>query len=50
MLFFDRPGFGWSARGPGNNASPSAQADTIAALMDHLGITRRSSSAIPSAA
>ncbi|TJV60667.1 MAG: alpha/beta hydrolase, partial [Mesorhizobium sp.] len=38
MLFFDRPGAGWSARGPGNNETPSAQASTIAALMDHLGI------------
>ncbi|QPC90454.1 alpha/beta fold hydrolase [Mesorhizobium sp. INR15] len=38
MLFFDRPGFGWSGRGPGNNENPSAQANTIAALMDHLGI------------
>ncbi len=38
MLFFDRPGFGWSGRGPGNNESPSAQANTIAKLMDRLGI------------
>lgn len=38
MLFFDRPGFGWSGRGPGNNENPSAQANTIAALMDRLGI------------
>ncbi|RWO37158.1 MAG: alpha/beta hydrolase [Mesorhizobium sp.] len=40
MLFFDRPGAGWSARGPGNNETPSAQASTIAALMDHLGIRK----------
>ncbi|MER8806517.1 alpha/beta fold hydrolase [Mesorhizobium australicum] len=40
MLFFDRPGFGWSGRGPGNNEDPSAQAATIAALMDRLGITK----------
>jgi pimeloyl-ACP methyl ester carboxylesterase len=40
MLFFDRPGFGWSGRGPGNNENPSAQANTIAALMDRLGIKR----------
>ncbi|WP_137930843.1 alpha/beta fold hydrolase [Mesorhizobium comanense] len=40
MLFFDRPGFGWSGRGPGNNENPSAQANTIAALMDQLGIKR----------
>ena len=29
---------GWSGRGPGNNETPSAQANTIAALMDRLGI------------
>lgn len=40
MLFFDRPGFGWSGRGPGNNEDPSAQANTIAALMDRLGIKK----------
>jgi pimeloyl-ACP methyl ester carboxylesterase len=40
MLFFDRPGFGWSGRGPGNNEDPSAQAATIAALMDRLGIKK----------
>ena len=40
MLFFDRPGFGWSGRGPGNNETPSAQANTIAALMDRLGIKK----------
>lgn len=40
MLFFDRPGFGWSERGPGNNEDPSAQANTIAALMDRLGIKK----------
>ena len=50
MLFFDRPGHGWSGRGPGNNENPSAQASTIAALMDQLGISKRSSSAILSAA
>lgn len=38
MLFFDRPGHGWSRRGNGNNETPSGQADTIAALMDKLGI------------
>lgn len=38
MLFLDRPGFGWSGRGPGNNKSPSAQANTIAKLMDRLDI------------
>ena len=38
MLFLDRPGFGWSGRG--NNETPSAQANTIAALMDRLGIKK----------
>lgn len=38
MLFFDRPGHGWSGRGPGNNENPTEQAATIAALMDRLGI------------
>lgn len=36
MLFFDRPGHGWSTRG--DHASLSDQAATIAALMDRLGI------------
>ena len=40
MVFLDRPGFGWSGRGPGNNESPSAQANTIAKLMDRLGIQK----------
>ncbi|BCG77872.1 alpha/beta fold hydrolase [Mesorhizobium sp. 113-3-3] len=40
MLFFDRPGHGWSGRGPGNNEDPSAQANTLAALMDRLGIRK----------
>ncbi|MBN9551060.1 MAG: alpha/beta hydrolase [Alphaproteobacteria bacterium] len=38
MLFLDRPGFGWSRRG--DNETLAAQADTIAALMDRLGIER----------
>jgi pimeloyl-ACP methyl ester carboxylesterase len=37
MLFFDRPGHGWSSRGP-DNATPDTQAHTIAALMDAVGI------------
>ncbi len=37
MLFFDRPGHGWSARGEANE-DPHGQAKTIAALMDHAGI------------
>ncbi|RUW74167.1 alpha/beta fold hydrolase, partial [Mesorhizobium sp. M1E.F.Ca.ET.063.01.1.1] len=40
MLFLDRPGFGWSERGPGNNETLAAQADTIATLMDRLGIEK----------
>lgn len=38
MLFFDRPGHGWSGRGNGNNETQEGQAATIAALMDRLGI------------
>ena len=38
LLFFDRPGHGWSGRGPGDNENPAAQAATIAALMEKLGI------------
>lgn len=40
LLFLDRPGHGWSGRGPSENATPAGQARTIAALMDHLGIAR----------
>ncbi|AZO50594.1 MAG: alpha/beta fold hydrolase [Mesorhizobium sp.] len=36
MLFLDRPGFGWSGRG--DNETLPAQANTIAALMDRLGM------------
>lgn len=36
MLFFDRPGHGWSTRG--QTASLADQAATIAALMDRLGV------------
>lgn len=39
LLFLDRPGHGWSERGPANE-TPAAQADTVAALMDQLGIGR----------
>ncbi len=38
LLFLDRPGHGWSGRGPGNNETPTGQAASIAALMDRLGI------------
>ncbi|MEW9834312.1 alpha/beta fold hydrolase [Mesorhizobium marinum] len=37
MLFFDRPGHGWSGRN-GGHASQAQQAELIAALMDRLGI------------
>ncbi|QPC85824.1 alpha/beta fold hydrolase [Mesorhizobium sp. NBSH29] len=37
MLFFDRPGHGWSDRGP-RNENPSDQAETLAALMEDQGI------------
>lgn len=40
LLFIDRPGHGWSGRGPEANATPDGQADTLAALMDHLKIER----------
>ncbi|WFP77764.1 alpha/beta hydrolase [Mesorhizobium sp. WSM4906] len=39
LLFLDRPGLGWSERGSGRNETLAAQADTVAALMDRLGIT-----------
>ncbi len=37
LLFLDRPGHGWSERGTGNE-TPDGQADSIAALMERLGI------------
>jgi pimeloyl-ACP methyl ester carboxylesterase len=40
VLFLDRPGHGWSGRGSGNNETQEAQAQTIAALMRHVGIAR----------
>lgn len=40
LLFLDRPGHGWSERGPGTNDLPDGQAATIAALMDRLGIEK----------
>jgi pimeloyl-ACP methyl ester carboxylesterase len=39
MLFVDRPGHGWSSRGS-DNETQTAQADTIAALMQRLGIEK----------
>ncbi|WP_411905706.1 alpha/beta fold hydrolase [Rhizobium mayense] len=38
MLFVDRPGHGYSERGPAENALPSGQADAIAKLMEKRGI------------
>jgi pimeloyl-ACP methyl ester carboxylesterase len=40
MLFVDRPGHGWSERGPAQNATPAGQAAAIAALMTELGMQR----------
>lgn len=40
MLFVDRPGHGWSGRGPAVNDTPAGQAETIAALMDAYGIEK----------
>lgn len=39
MLFFDRPGHGWSERGVDHD-TPEAQARLLAALMDRLGVER----------
>lgn len=39
LLFVDRPGHGWSERGGSGNDTPSGQAATIAALMQHLGLS-----------
>jgi pimeloyl-ACP methyl ester carboxylesterase len=39
MLFYDRPGHGWSERGEANE-TPNGQARTLAALMDAKGIDR----------
>ncbi|HVK91158.1 MAG TPA: alpha/beta hydrolase, partial [Mycoplana sp.] len=38
LLFFDRPGHGWSQRGSSENDTPFGQAKTLAALMDAAGI------------
>ena len=38
LLFVDRPGHGWSSRGPNTNELPDGQAATVAALLDELGI------------
>ncbi|MEO0919513.1 MAG: alpha/beta hydrolase, partial [Pseudomonadota bacterium] len=38
LIFLDRPGHGYSARGPKSNAYPDGQASTIAALLEELNI------------
>lgn len=38
MIFLDRPGHGYSSRGPASNSKPDGQAATIAALLDELEI------------
>lgn len=40
LLFIDRPGHGYSDRGGEENDTPAGQADTLARLMDKLGIER----------
>ncbi|MEO1747282.1 MAG: alpha/beta hydrolase, partial [Pseudomonadota bacterium] len=40
QIFVDRPGHGYSSRGPGSNAYPDGQAATLAALLDELNIEK----------
>ncbi len=40
MLFVDRPGHGFSDRGGPENAFPDGQADKIARVMDHYGMSQ----------
>lgn len=40
LIFVDRPGHGYSERGPGDAAAPVRQAALIAGLLDRLGIAR----------
>ncbi|MEP3197927.1 MAG: alpha/beta hydrolase [Lentilitoribacter sp.] len=40
ILFIDRPGHGWSERGPDENKYPDQQAAVIAKLMDQLAIEK----------
>ena len=40
VIVIDRPGMGWSSRDEGALANPRAQADTVAALIDALGLER----------
>lgn len=40
LIFLDRPGHGYSSRGPSTNSKPDGQAATIAALLDALQIDK----------
>lgn len=40
LIFLDRPGHGYSSRGPASNAKPDGQAETITALLDALKIEK----------
>lgn len=40
LIFLDRPGHGYSTRGPASNSKPDGQAETIAALLDELQIDK----------
>lgn len=40
LIFLDRPGHGWSARGPEDGPEPARQAAIVVGLMDRLGIER----------
>lgn len=40
LIFVDRPGHGYSERGPGDAAAPARQAALIADLLDRLGVAR----------
>lgn len=40
VLFFDRPGHGYSSAGPATNRTPQGQAATLAALLDALSINK----------
>ncbi|MEM9574578.1 MAG: alpha/beta hydrolase [Pseudomonadota bacterium] len=40
LIFLDRPGHGYSTRGPASNSKPDGQAATIAALLDALSIDK----------
>lgn len=40
VIYVDRPGHGWSGRGPKSNELPDGQAATVAALLDYLDIRK----------